>query len=111
MMRQSTEVRLERAGAVIVRLILGAILMVVGFGFDVAEYREPPPTHTTHLFLWTGVALLGVLIAAGRYVFPVIQQVVVIAGQTNLPFIGGRRSTDPPAPPPTDSTPPGGRAG
>jgi hypothetical protein len=96
-LRPSTEVKIERAGAVLARLIVGVLMIVFGGFFDFLEYKEPPPTHTTHLAIFTGIALLGVLVAAGRFVFPVIQQVVVIAGQTNLPFIGGgRRKDDPP---------------
>lgn len=99
-LRPSTEIKIERAGAVVVRLVVGLVMFAFGGVFDYLEYKEPAPIHTTHLAIFTGIALLGILVAAGRFVFPVIQQVVVIAGQTNLPFIGGKRAGDPPAPPP-----------
>jgi hypothetical protein len=98
-LRASTEIKIERAGLVIARVIVGLVMFAFGVVFDFLEYH-PPPAHTVHIAIFTAIALLGLLVAAGRFLFPVIQNVVVIAGQTNLPFVGGRRSTDDkPSPP------------
>lgn len=97
-LRPSTELKIERAGLSLARFVTGLVLIAFGGAFDWLEYKEPPPVHTTHLAIFTGIALLGVLVAAGRFVFPVLQQVIVIAGPY-IPRIGGNRAGDPPAPP------------
>jgi hypothetical protein len=99
MMRPSTEARIERAGAAFIRGIVGIALMVVGFSLDYLEYREPPPTHTTHLLLWTGLAVLGILLLPTIFdaLFPRVQKVFILIFPNGLPLPGGRRQGDPPA--------------
>jgi hypothetical protein len=69
------------------------------FGWLLYLEVKTPPTHTTHIAIFASFILLGLLVAFGRFfLFPVIQQVIVIAQGTEIPWIGGRRKSDPPAP-------------
>jgi hypothetical protein len=60
------------------------------------EMRSPP-THTTHVALFSAIAFVGVLVIRPDPLFTVIRQVFVIAGPY-IPVIGGRRKDDPPGP-------------
>src|ERR1043165_6147548 len=69
--------------------------IVAGFGWCLYYEMRSPPTHTTHIAIFAGGVLLGLLVAFGRwFLFPVLVQTVYIIG----PLIpGGRRKYDPPA--------------
>jgi uncharacterized membrane protein YjjB (DUF3815 family) len=65
------------------------------FGWCLYYEMRSPPTHTSHIVIFSGGVLLGLLVAFGRwFLFPVLVQTVYIIG----PLIpGGRRKYDPPA--------------
>ncbi len=69
------------------------------FGWCLYYEMRTPPTHTTHIAIFTAGVFTGLLVAFGRwFLFPVISQTLVIVAPY-LPMIGGRRAGDPPAPP------------
>jgi len=77
---------------------IGAAI-IAGFGWCLWFEMRSPPTHTTHIGIFSGGILLGLLVAFGRwFLFPVLTQTFVIIGPY-LPKVGGRRAGDPPAPP------------
>lgn len=65
------------------------------FGWCLWYEMRAPPTHTAHIIVFAGGVMLGLLVAFGRwYLFPVIEQTIVLYGEYRQ---GGRRKTDPPA--------------
>lgn len=78
----------------IVGIPLGAAIAVF-FGWCLWYEMRQPPTHTTHIVIFSLGVLLGLLVAFGRwYLFPVISQTIVLYGDYKS---GGRRRNDPPA--------------
>jgi hypothetical protein len=81
-------------------ILAGLLFFTIGAAGLIADYyialanRQTP--HVTHIAIWAGLCVLGVLVPFGRYVLPVVSQVVVIFGDY-LP--GGRRRGDPPVAP------------
>lgn len=80
-------------------ILAGVLLFVIGAPGLAADYwialanKQPP--HLTHIAIWAGLCVLGVLVPLGRYVWPTVQQVSIFVGDY-LP--GGRRRSDPPLP-------------
>lgn len=80
----------------ILNAVIGLILLAFG-GYFLYQEMQHPPTHTAHVFLFAGIAILGALVIRPDPLFAVIRQVFVLAGPY-IPVIGGRRAGDPPAP-------------
>lgn len=82
----------EIIGGVVVALLLN----LVGWGLLVYEVLHPP-THPTHVFLFTSIGMLGALMLAKRQLIAAAKAGLGVAGPY-LPF--GRRSYDnqPPKP-------------
>lgn len=95
----SVEDRALSAVTVILCLVVGLIFASACGYFLFLEMKEPGPPHTTHIVLFLGGMLIGVLIALPKQVFPIIQKIIVIVAPY-VPVIGGRRAGDPSA---TDS--------
>ncbi len=76
--------------------LIGLALFAGGGWFLFLEMKSPP-THTTHIVLFSSIAFIGALSIRPDPILMVIKQLVVIAGPY-IPVIGGRRSGDPPAP-------------
>jgi hypothetical protein len=99
MTRPSTEIRIRTAGDIITRAVVGLVLLLGG-GFFLYLEQTSPPTHTTHILLYAGVAIFGAFLLKPDSMLNVAKQIVIIAG----PYIpGGRRASDPPA---DSNTPP-----
>jgi hypothetical protein len=92
-MRTSTEIRVRSVTDVLTRAAIGLILLAGG-GFFLYLEQTTPPTHTTHVFIYAGVAVFGAFLLKPDSMLNVAKQIVIIAG----PYIpGGRRAGDPPA--------------
>jgi hypothetical protein len=99
-MRPSVEEKIVSVTNTLITAAVGLILLGGGAAALVYELKTPP-THSGHIYFFGGVAILGALVIRPDPIFSIVQRVVVIAGETNLPFIGNRRSTDKPPTPPT----------
>jgi hypothetical protein len=99
----TTEIKIERVGLSLVQMVVGLILMAAGIAWGYADFRAAfnakEQLHTTHMALCVGLVVFGALAGFTRFTAPVVDKLWIYVGQTNLPLIGGRRSSDPPAPP------------
>lgn len=77
---------------------LVGLVLLLGGGFFLWQEMHVPPSHTGHIYLFSGIALLGAFVIRPDPLFTVVKQLVVILGDTSIPWIGGRRKGDPPAP-------------
>lgn len=91
------------------KLIVGACFVVFGVTFLALEYRiafvAKQSPHWTHIGGYFGAAILGLCIPFWPIVFPVAQKISVFIFPNGLPIVGGRRASDPPAPPGKDGAP------
>lgn len=95
-MRPSTEVKVMSTATHLLCLLVGLAFAGVCCFLLYRDTAEPGPLHTTHIALFLGGAIFGILLALPRQVFPVVQRIVVIVTPF-IPVIGGRRQGDPPA--------------
>lgn len=94
--RPSAEMRALTTGEHALCLFVGLGLAASGGFFEFLEMKSPP-THTGHIIAFGIWTLFGVAVALPKQVFPIVQQIFVIAGPY-IPVIGGRRASDPPKP-------------
>lgn len=103
MMRPSTEMRIESVGMFVARLVIGGVIMGAGMAIGFFDYAASLAAHERlhigHTSLCVGTVIFGAWVALPKYVEPPIRVLWVYIGQTSLPFVGGRRKDDPPAPP------------
>jgi hypothetical protein len=79
--------------------LVGLVLFLGGAALLVYEIRHPP-THTSHLFLFTSIGMLGALMLAKKQLIGAAKAGIAVASPY-LPF--GRRAYD--NVPPKDPTP------
>ncbi len=100
--RESTEIKIEAAANSLLQKFLGLLLMALGAGLGYADYRAAmnakESLHGFHAALAVSLIVFGALVGFAPFVKPVVVQLWVWAGQTSIPFVGGRRKDDPPAP-------------
>lgn len=95
-LRPSTAAKIEAAGATLVHVIVGLILM--GLGGFVVVYQITHPPHSDKIILGgAALCVLGALLMPT--IFPVFKQIVVLVFPNGIPLIGGKRASDPPAAP------------
>jgi hypothetical protein len=70
---------------------LVGLVMFLGGGALLAYEITHPPVHTTHLFLWTSIGMLGALVLAKKQLVGAAKAGIAVAGPY-LPF--GRRAYD-----------------
>lgn len=89
-LRPSTELRVITFGNQFARFVAGMLIFATSAYFEMLEYKEAT-THSGHIYLWGSGMFLGLLVAFGAYIFPVLTRLIVVIG----PYIpGGRRITD-----------------
>lgn len=91
--RQSTETKIVSVWTGILTLVVGVALMAFG-GWFLWQEMQHPPSHSTHIYLFSAIAILGALVIRPDPIFGAVTKVFVILGDTNLPLVGGRRKTD-----------------
>jgi hypothetical protein len=97
LLRPSTEQKIVGISTGLLTLLVGMALMGGG-GWFLWQEMSHPPTHSPHVYLFAGIAILGAFVVRPDPLFKVVKNVFVILGDTNLPIVGGRRKTDPPPP-------------
>lgn len=83
-----------------INAILGLAMFAFG-AFFLQRETATPPTHSGHIYFFGAIACLGLLVIRPDPIFTVIQKAIVIAGDTNIPWIGGKSADR--RKPPTDS--------
>lgn len=89
--------------------LLGLLFLLVGLAI-VATVLAPvvaavvaktpaPAISLSLLVIGIGLALFGALLVPSSGVGPAMTQLTVVLSNTSLPFVGGRRAGDAPAPP------------
>lgn len=92
-LRPSTAAKIQTAGATLVHVVVGLLLMAGG-GWVVAYQLQHPPHSDKIIILGAGVCVLGALLMPT--IFPVFKQIVVLVFPNGIPVIGGKRASDPP---------------
>lgn len=95
--RESTQVKITEAKVgIFVKVVAGFLFIIVGI---VAAYLGME--NEEHFFVWLGI---GVAVF-GAWLLPTlgdqITKIYVTVFPNGIPFLGGRRAGDPPAPPPS----------
>lgn len=89
-------------GGVIVQLIVGLAFMAIG-ALLVYNALGKEPHNDRWLYVGLGSAVFGAMILPS--IFGVVQRIYTLFFPNGLPFLGGRRATDPAAPSATLTAP------
>jgi hypothetical protein len=85
------------AGQAIAQAFVGLVFMGGG-GYVAFTALQSEPHDNKVLYAGLGAALFGALVFPS--IFPIAQKIYVFVFPNGLPLLGGKRSGDPPAPPP-----------
>lgn len=77
-------------------VIVGGVMLLAGILGAMYQIEHPPVVKWV-FYPTCGFALLGALILPT--ILPIVKEIVVVIFPNGIPLIGGRRSSDPPAPP------------
>lgn len=87
---------IERKARPIFQVVVGLFFMTGGF-FVARAGLQGEPHNDKLLYLGIGLAVFGALVFPG--IFSVVQPIYVMIFPNGIPLLGGKRASDPPAPP------------
>ncbi len=79
----------------LVAVPVGFTISVPGGWFLYLEMKAPP-THLSHIAIFSAIMLLGMLTSFSYFVLPILQWALAAARATNLPYIGRGPGSTPP---------------
>ncbi len=97
MIRPSEAVRVVKEALGSIVLVAVGLAAIAGGSWIVKTALAHEPHDNKIIYLGVGLAVVGGLVIPG--IFPAVQRVYVLVFPNGLPLIGGKRATDPPAPP------------